>query len=192
MLLGKLGLSIPLLFLAITGCSRSDTRIVKINNVMCRVKPDINSKVVQIFSQGTVLKTKPTKIQFTFMNTTDVWHEVPEKNCFVFGGLLNTIAAGSNSSQRIWRIQEVIRNQYHMDEPGETRFRSEMYTKTECEEAINKQLADWTRMAAELARDQEKRKKDCEKQGIDWVAEPNKCGVYLEGQPDPELSCVQK
>jgi len=101
---------------------------------LCRQKPDINSKVIQVFSKGTELKGKPTNIQFTFMGITDVWYEIPELKCHIFGGLL--VPAGKKSAgSGDWRIEDQYFDGRNI--LMNTTIRSNRYgSKSECDMVI--------------------------------------------------------
>jgi hypothetical protein len=170
-------------------CKPSDARSVRINNVMCRTKPDINSKVVQIFNKGTILRTKPTDIRFTFINVTDVWHEVPNLKCFTFGGLLEAAPTDANQDTKTWFIQELHKDQNGVESSDWVSLRPEPLTKRDCELIVAKDEAERERKGAEFRKWFKEKEADCARQGITSLAE---CGLPFEGGPETILSCVQK
>jgi len=180
MIFERLICSIILTLIVIPGCKRAETRVVNMNNVMCRIKPDRNSKTVHIFSKGTVLKTKPTSVEFTFMNTTDVWHEVPEKNCFVFGGLLIPSNPVQRDNQDEWLISErYIGVANDIEDRSYTKLGANRFSKSECERIISNE----TYRQILLQKEVNLRRAACGKGQSDWA-----CRV----PEDVTLSCIKQ
>lgn len=134
----------------ICGCKAEEKRVVRINNVMCRAKPDIGAEIKHVFSKGTILRTKPTKIEFTFMKIHDFWHEVPELNCFTFGGLLEPVSLDMKSER--WRIQ-VTRHEIRDGSIISQDYRKEIYhSESSCKAVLDNEEMAYQRAVAAVDR----------------------------------------
>ena len=167
-------------------CSPKKELEVRINNVMCRAKPDINSKIIKIFNRGTSLTTKPTTVEFTFMDKTDVWHEIPDHKCYVFGGLLVAASVRSDSTAKSWAIQ--AKRIEGTGKEGNTTIRPERFTQLECEQIVTTDEAKRKHAHREHEKWIKEKEVECQRRGMDTSS----CGIPLEGVDEDILTCIQQ
>lgn len=131
-------------------CKGETILTTKMGNVMCRERPDIKSRVVEIFPKGQEVRGRKTDIKFTFMEMTDVWHEIPEYRCYIFGGLLNSYKSSESATDKVWRIQ--VDSSDPRGDNRETSFRPGTYTLAECKKILADEEADYEAKRAEVDR----------------------------------------
>jgi hypothetical protein len=152
---------------------------------MCREKPDINSRVVKIFPKGQEVRGRKTDIQFTFMEITDFWYEIPGQNCYTFGGLLSPSSERVGESSKAWNIR-VVDTDYNLRETG-TRIKPEKLTKSQCENIVAKHEAEKKQQSIEYFKWYNQKLADCKRRGL----EAFDCGLPMHGDGEETLSCVQ-